>query len=437
MADINFFLKDTKKDKTTINVIVRYKGERFKSSTGLSVETKYFDKSKHRCKLVREYKIDAQIINQRLDGIEAQMKTFFNRCDIDGRIPTKEQFKSEFEKIKGEKKNNESELINYFEQYLEATSYKEQTVKKYRTTINWLKLYEKEHRTNLTFKSIDLAFYRKFRKWMLEKSYKKKIGEEYEERNYSLNYFGSIVKCIKVVLNDAAYEHEVPEDFKLKKFKTEAEESDSIYLTIEELKKIHALTPTFEDLKKVTKETREHNLQKKIEAIVHDKNAFLIGAFTVQRVSDYSRIKEFNIKGDYIRYKPTKGTTKNEDVIIPMHPIVREILESGFDFNKPTYDQKINRHIKEVCKMLEFDEEIPVTITEGGKQVTRTYHKYELVKTHTARRSGATNMSLAGIPDHVIMRIGGWKSERSFRKYIKIDNQQNAELIKDHPFFKE
>ncbi|BDW92732.1 hypothetical protein MACH07_15640 [Flagellimonas marinaquae] len=61
--------------------------------------------------------------------------------------------------------------------------------------------------------------------------------------------------------------------------------------------------------------------------------------------------------------------------------------------------------------------------------------KYELVTTHTARRSFATNLYLADVPSISIMKITGHKTERSFLHYIKISQEQNADKLLNHPFF--
>ena len=63
------------------------------------------------------------------------------------------------------------------------------------------------------------------------------------------------------------------------------------------------------------------------------------------------------------------------------------------------------------------------------------YKKYELVSTHTARRSGATNMYIAVIPTLAIMKITGHKTEKAFLKYIKISEEENAEMLAKHCFF--
>ena len=63
-----------------------------------------------------------------------------------------------------------------------------------------------------------------------------------------------------------------------------------------------------------------------------------------------------------------------------------------------------------------------------GVAITKTRQ----MKTHTARRSGATNMYLAGIPTIAIMKITG---HREFMKYIKITEEQTALELMSHPYF--
>lgn len=66
---------------------------------------------------------------------------------------------------------------------------------------------------------------------------------------------------------------------------------------------------------------------------------------------------------------------------------------------------------------------------------TITYPKYELIKTHTARRTGCTNMYLAGIPVIDIMKISGHKTEKEFMKYIKVSKLETAQNLSRHPCF--
>ena len=112
-----------------------------------------------------------------------------------------------------------------------------------------------------------------------------------------------------------------------------------------------------------------------------------------------------------------------------------EIL-AKYENNLPkTYEQKLNKYIKEVAKMAEITEPIEVEQMENGRLVKNVVPKNELVKTHTARRSGATNMYLAGIPAISIMKITGHKTEREFMKYIKASEEETAIELMNHPYF--
>ena len=69
---------------------------------------------------------------------------------------------------------------------------------------------------------------------------------------------------------------------------------------------------------------------------------------------------------------------------------------------------------------------------EGGQTIAKTCPKHELVTTHTARRSFATNQYLAGFPTISIMNITGHRTEKAFMKYIKVTPRQHAEALKKH-----
>lgn len=74
--------------------------------------------------------------------------------------------------------------------------------------------------------------------------------------------------------------------------------------------------------------------------------------------------------------------------------------------------QKLSDYIKDVCKKVGIE-------------------KWQQVSTHTARRTFATNMVLAGVDISKIMKITGHKTEQEFRKYVKIDGVQSAMSVID------
>lgn len=162
---------------------------------------------------------------------------------------------------------------------------------------------------------------------------------------------------------------------------------------------------------------------------------FIIGCCTGLRYSDYSRLNEgnFNKESNFITIK-----TKKTGVVItvPMHKFVRAILRKyDYKLPKPRCNQYFNVAIKQICKKVGFTESVLWERTVGNKVVVKTMEKWEMISSHTARRSFATNGFLAGIPAQRLMQITGHKSDKSFMKYIRITREENAFSLQGHPFF--
>lgn len=85
--------------------------------------------------------------------------------------------------------------------------------------------------------------------------------------------------------------------------------------------------------------------------------------------------------------------------------------------------------------MAEIDGIESTTRSKGGIKENKHVPKYELIKTHTARRSFCINAYLAGVPIIDIMAISTHTTESSFMKYIKVAKEQQADRMALHPFF--
>lgn len=165
------------------------------------------------------------------------------------------------------------------------------------------------------------------------------------------------------------------------------------------------------------------------------RDLFIIGCLTGMRYSDYSALTYKNIQGNNIIRK-TKKT--GEVVLIPIHPIIKEIIK---DYNGqfPEYTnsmQNFNSILKRLCRDAGFNQPVLWERTVGHNIVRKQIKKFELIGTHTARRSFATNAYLSGIPTYRIMMLTGHKSEQSFFTYIQISKKENAEILSEYDFFK-
>lgn len=164
------------------------------------------------------------------------------------------------------------------------------------------------------------------------------------------------------------------------------------------------------------------------------RDYFVISCYTALDFSTIKKLEKENIydKGGkkYIRIQRVK--TKS-NVIIPVHPLVNEILES-YSFSMPDMPYTLrhyNNVIKDIAREAGINQYISITVD----RVDRLVPKHELVSSHTGRRSAATNMYLAGIKPLQIRMITGHRTEEAFMKYIRISKQYNAELVSENKFF--
>jgi endonuclease III len=119
-----------------------------------------------------------------------------------------------------------------------------------------------------------------------------------------------------------------------------------------------------------------------------------------------------------------------------MHPIVKNILDKyTWELPPPVVSQVMNRNLKTMAKIAGFDKPVYKTITKGGKRIEKKYKTFELVSTHTARRSLATNLHLAGVAPKSAMLVTGHKSVKQYMDYIKITSEQNAKILSKSDFF--
>jgi hypothetical protein len=193
------------------------------------------------------------------------------------------------------------------------------------------------------------------------------------------------------------------------------EDACAVYLTLDELQRLNAL----------------QGLSKEAKAV---RDLFLVGCFTALRYSDYSHLTIGNIVGGNIEVKTRKTGAK---VVIPIHPVAQQVLDrNGGEFPKPPSQQSFGETIKRVCKRAGVTDEVLYERTVGVKIVRKRVPKYTLISSHTARRTAATNMYLAGMPTFRIMLITGHTTEESFFKYIRIGRAENAKTLAEHSFFK-
>ncbi len=258
-----------------------------------------------------------------------------------------------------------------------------------------------------------------------------KLMGEYERylvgKDYAKGTIGALVKDVKAIVN-AALAEGLHDNHSLAGYRaTNKEQKDSIYLTESELDKIAAV--------EVFKYPDDF-ANPALADICRD--VFLVGAYTGQRVSDYKAIPADSIKEiggrkclEFVQKKT------GEPVIVPIATKLQAIFDKwGGVPPQVKYEQDINEQIKKVAKVAGITGEITTTITKGGRLVKETRRKCDIITTHTARRSFATNAYLGGLDLSSIADITGHKSAEQVKTYIRADKLERIRRVFDNPFFK-
>lgn len=424
-----FILTHRERPRSPIAILVSFRGKKYRKGIGESVQPRLWSDTKKRVR-VSAGNTEAAEVNDKLElWEEAARKTisFFKEKTY---VPDQDEFFKVLEEQRFGKEDNDKRgnilLLDYFDIFIQRYDgiRSENRLKQYRLVKNVISRFEKTTKRHLKFDDITQDFYNRFAKW-------------FYGNGYSTNYFGAVIQVLKVVLGEAMKEDHLHTNaaFEGKNFIAPQIESDSIYLTVDELTKMHRLVIDTHLIESEYPDLHRNKYAPRARAYEKARDMFLIGAFTGLRFSDFSRLDWKNITDTgTISIQTQKTGTK---VVIPIHPVVREILDRGYDFSSSMSDQKINSYIKEVGKMAGIDGMVSINRNVGGKTVTESIPKYSLITTHTARRSFATNAYKSGVPTIAIMKITGHKEESTFLRYIKVSEEENAEMLKKYSFFQD
>ncbi|CAA0229122.1 Phage integrase family protein [Tenacibaculum maritimum] len=329
--------------------------------------------------------------NKVIDEKEDEIKKLFRYTLLNNINPTKDYF---LEKLENglNKLNLTHEFFPSFEEFKDSckSTKTPRTIKSYVTTINFLKDFESFSRTKLLFDSIDSTFFEKLQDYT------------FTERKNKNSYFAFIIKILKTFMN-WSLDKEYHNNLKYKKFKAKEDETEIIYLTMEELMTLY-----------------NHDFES--DRLNQVRDMYVFNSVTGLRISDYKTLKQSNIKKDYLLITIQK--TKAINTKIPLNKFSREILERYKDtIHEPLpviSDQKFNKYIKECCEIVEINSLVTKTRYIGQKKVEITVPKHKLITSHTARKTFVTNSLILGMKEMVVRNITGHKKEENFRRYVKI-----------------
>ena len=281
----------------------------------------------------------------------------------------------------------------------------ENRIKGYKTFKKIIENYQEVIKKQIHLLDVNKPFVEKFTNWLIN------------TKEYSVNYAGKQIDNLKTVCLDAE-KLEIPINNQIKfieSFSENAEDRLIVTLSIDEI----------EQIRTTELETKAH---------INARKWLLIGCQIGQRSNDLLAITKedfrYTSKGinlDLIQQKTSKPVTI---------PIVEDYIIDMIENNLPykISSQKLNEYIKEICKIAKIDEVIK------GKKIDKDtkrkkldfYPKYELITSHSFRRSFATNY-YKRMHTPILMNITGHTKESIFLNYINKseDKDANADLFRE------
>lgn len=371
-------------------------------------------------------------INIELGKFKTQVEELYNKGSFTSAVNLKDKIK---EIVLGKSKTkvleSSNQFFDVFNEFLTIQSdIKEpSTIKKYITTYKNLMDFEVTKGYKITFESIDLNFYDKYRSYLTNKSnprYKDKVLVKSDERNCYLIADKGTEGGIKIGLfNDTVSRYISDLKYFMKWTQKRSKHNNSDYKDFETIRKAknEIVTLTAAELNGFYNFDFSNN--KRLERV---RDLFCFGCFTGQRWSDIENFRKEDLKNDvwaFTSYKTKKPTR------VPLAGFSKPALDilKKYKYMLPVISgQKFNDYIKEATKVAQITSEVVIKRFSGNKEIDIIKPKYEFISSHAARRSCVTILLERGIPATTVMKLTGHSDIRTLMKY---ESTSDEALIKE------
>lgn len=235
------------------------------------------------------------------------------------------------------------------------------------------------------------------------------FSEYLETENYQVSTIERHIGRFRFFMNRAT-EHniDVNQSFKQRIYLDKDDDFEGVYLNEEEIQLIVEKDFSFDEELHIAKQN------------------LLIGLHTGLRVSDFLKLDTSNITDGVIKIKTKKTNSK---VVIPMHPIVKQVIDSNFGNLPPKISSsEFNKHIKTICQICKIDNMIHGKLFDKDLKRKKIgyFEKYKLISSHVCRRSFATN-NYDKFSKEVLNAVCGWsKKSNQVEHYNKTSKLEYA-----------
>lgn len=475
-----FFLRSKREEgEAPLYTKIRRNGMQMYVCTGIKVDIKEWNKAQKSLSTMQRY--EQTEAGVKVHELQMQVMKAVNALYAEGKINTKED-KAIIEEAMNNIVTGGTKEVQRVKKIAEAKSRK-YVIQFYEYFFSGISDGSISHGKNSEYSPGSIQVWKTFGMYLreycdvgitfedIDKSFADRFTQYLQKKGFMSNTINKNVTCFRKLCNLAAMEGYNKNAVSLKVWKDrtvkDTDKRAEIYLTEEEIDAIYNMELSGEN------------------EIVRD--IFILGYFSCQRYSDYSKLREENFMtydkglGQITLTQKKTGRTVNVPIVDDR---VYELCDKyNYDFPKIS-EQKMNLKIKAVTALLaesvpSFQEKYVTVLTAVEKRSEKTYAKllkkkesgikftenerkwfgklnklaerrngaplfeknkhgevirpkYELITSHTSRRSGATNLYKLGALSNLEMRsITGHQSEKVFENYIRVGLSEQAQMVGD------
>jgi integrase len=399
-------------ENVPIFLFFSFDGKRLQYFTGYRINTDQWNIDTQRVKRnnINRKGESATDINFHLTDIEKTVTEVYNQQKSNKKNPSVQFMRDELRERLGEGDNNRQSVLSVFKKFIEIESqintWSKGTVTKFNTIYDQLKDFHDKH-YKFDFESMDENFLYAYVTHQLK---------DLKHRNTTISKNFKLFKWFMNWATKKGYNENLTyRDFRLS-LKGTTRSQKIIFLRWNELMRLYEL-----------------QISKKYLDQVRD--VFCFTCFTGLRYSDVKNLKKSQVKEDLIDIT----TIKTEDSLqIELNTYSKAILNKYIDV--PLKDekalpvisnQKSNDYLKELGELAGIDDSETIVYYKGNERVEKTYKKWELLSTHSGRKTFISNALFFNIPAEVIMTWTGHKDHKVMENYYKIiASQKRREMNK-------
>jgi integrase len=376
-------------------------------SVGYRVDTSKWNTETQRCvnnSTHGKKRVMARIINKRIEDYTNACEAVFNKFEADNITPGVDAFRNAFRISIGKERTGMSKsLSEYFDEFINEQSnvnnWAYNTILKLITVRNHLSDFD----SRLTFSSLDE---RKLNMYVVY------LRDTVGLRNSSMSKQISSLKWFLRWATRKGYNNNMA--FQVFAPRLKMEQKRVIFLEWTELMRLY-----------------EYNTLSDHLDLIRD--IFCFCCFTSLRYSDVVTLKRTSVHDSYILVTTIKT---NDTLQIELNKYSAAILKKYKGVEYPSglvfpvvSNQKMNEALKELCKECKLDTPISITYYKGSERIDVILPKYELITTHTGRRTFICNAIMLGIAPQIVMKWTGHSNYEAMKPYIDVADSAKREAM--------